>query len=180
MKSSFHRLILFLIFLLNYLWLPFPELDEILDNSLKWTLLQLNSLNLWQLLPWNFPLNGLRADPTENTVFYSPLFILGVFTDQLPRNRRPSVVRVASCGNVFTESLPSNGSIHYNNIWIFQGIMYVEFQNIRLHPVDGLRCVWFVCMFPIGSCVQRKDIALPIGPSWVDFPWGRRQSSASE
>jgi hypothetical protein len=44
MKSSCHNLITFLPFLLNHLELPFPEPDPILDNnSLKWTLLQLNS-----------------------------------------------------------------------------------------------------------------------------------------
>jgi hypothetical protein len=63
------------------------------SNSLKWTLLQLNSLNFWQelpqmnssstelsqlltrtnLLPWNFPLYSLGADPTENAIFYCPV-----------------------------------------------------------------------------------------------------------
>jgi hypothetical protein len=34
-----------------------------------------------------------------------------VFTDLLPSNGRPIVVRFSSCGNVFMASLPSNGSI---------------------------------------------------------------------
>jgi hypothetical protein len=45
MKSSFHLLIPFFPFLLNYLLLPFPELDPILDNNTNITLLRLNSLN---------------------------------------------------------------------------------------------------------------------------------------
>jgi hypothetical protein len=49
MTSSFHSLIPFLPFLLSYLGLPSPELDPVLDNSLKWTRLQLNSLDFWQL-----------------------------------------------------------------------------------------------------------------------------------
>jgi hypothetical protein len=40
--------------------------------------------------------------------------VLGVFTDPLPSNRRPIVPCVGSRGNVFTESLPSNGSIRHN------------------------------------------------------------------
>jgi hypothetical protein len=37
-----------------------------------------------------------------------------VFTDPLPSVRRPVVARVGSRGNVFTESLPSNGCIRHN------------------------------------------------------------------
>jgi hypothetical protein len=33
----------------------------------------------------------------------------------LPSNGRPIVARVCFRGNVFTESLPSNGSIHHNS-----------------------------------------------------------------
>jgi hypothetical protein len=40
--------------------------------------------------------------------------VSGVFTDPLPNNRHPNVGRVGSRGNVFTESLPSNGSIRHN------------------------------------------------------------------
>jgi hypothetical protein len=41
--------------------------------------------------------------------------VLDVFTYPLPSNRHPIVALVYSRGNVFTESLPSNGSIHHNN-----------------------------------------------------------------
>jgi hypothetical protein len=70
MKSSLHSPIPSLPFLLNHLRLPSPELDPILDNSLKLTLLQLNSLNFWQLTDsfWNFPLCSLGADPTPSCV----------------------------------------------------------------------------------------------------------------
>jgi hypothetical protein len=47
-KSSLFRPIPSLLFLANHLALTSTELDQILDNSLKWTLLQLNSLNFRQ------------------------------------------------------------------------------------------------------------------------------------
>jgi hypothetical protein len=37
-----------------------------------------------------------------------------MFIDPLPSNGRPIVACVRLCGNVFTESLPNNGSIHHN------------------------------------------------------------------
>jgi hypothetical protein len=45
------------------------------------------------------------------------LIVLSVFTDLLPSNRRPIVARVGSRKNIFTESLPSNGSIRHNIIY---------------------------------------------------------------
>jgi hypothetical protein len=53
-----------------------------------------------------------------------PCIVLGVFTDPLPSNRRPIVGRVGSRGNVFTESLSSNGSIRHN---IFTPVSIVFF-----------------------------------------------------
>jgi hypothetical protein len=43
--------------------------------------------------------------------------VLGMFTDPLPSNRRPIFAPVGSQGNVFTESLPSNGSIRHNTFY---------------------------------------------------------------
>jgi hypothetical protein len=40
--------------------------------------------------------------------------VLGIFTDPLPSNRCSIVTGVGSLGNVFTESLSSNGSIRHN------------------------------------------------------------------
>jgi hypothetical protein len=40
--------------------------------------------------------------------------VLDVFIDPLLSNRRPIVPRVGSRENVFTESLPSNGSLRHN------------------------------------------------------------------
>jgi hypothetical protein len=40
--------------------------------------------------------------------------VLGVFSEPLPSNRRLIVAHFGSRGNVFTESLPSNGSVRYN------------------------------------------------------------------
>jgi hypothetical protein len=40
--------------------------------------------------------------------------VLGVLTDPLPSNRSPIVARVGFRENVFTESLPSNGSTRHN------------------------------------------------------------------
>jgi hypothetical protein len=38
----------------------------------------------------------------------------GLFTDPLPSNERPIAERAGSRGNVFIESLPSNGSMRHN------------------------------------------------------------------
>jgi hypothetical protein len=73
MKFYFHSLTDLLPFHLNQFRLSSPELNPVLGNYLKWTLLQLKSLNFWQLLPWNFPLYSLGVEPTENTVFYCPV-----------------------------------------------------------------------------------------------------------
>jgi hypothetical protein len=42
---------------------------------------------------------------------YSPYCLRDMFTAPLPSNWRPIVARFSCRGNVFTESLPSNGSI---------------------------------------------------------------------
>jgi hypothetical protein len=113
-KSSLHCLIPFFPFLLNHLRLPSPELDPILDKNS--TLLQLNSLNFWQLKRPSFFLYNPLTWTTQKT---QPLCCWeGSFTDPLPRNGRPIVARVRFLGNVFTESLPSNKSIPHNIIKI--------------------------------------------------------------
>jgi hypothetical protein len=43
-----------------------------------------------------------------------PRIVFGMFNDPLSSNSRPIVGRVGSRGNMFTESLPSNGSIRHN------------------------------------------------------------------
>jgi hypothetical protein len=50
----------------------------------------------------------------RKTRLLSSRIVLSVFTDPLSSNRRPLVARVGSHGNVFTESLPSNGSLYHN------------------------------------------------------------------
>jgi hypothetical protein len=92
MKSSMHSLIHFLQLLLAHLRLPSPELDPVLDNSLKRPFLSLYN-----------PL----ARTTQET--QPPYCVEVLITDPLPSNGRP-VARVRFRGNMFTESLPSNGS----------------------------------------------------------------------
>jgi hypothetical protein len=53
------------------------------------------------------------VDPQKTPSSIIPYYLC-VFTNQLPRNRRPIVARVGSRGNVFTGSLPSNGSVCHN------------------------------------------------------------------
>jgi hypothetical protein len=121
-KSSLHRLILSLPFLLNHLGLTSPELDPILDNnSLKLTLLQLNSLNFWQKISQTtfLPLYKLSARTTQKT--QRLCCWQGLFPDPLPSNWRLIVARVRFRGDVFTESLPSNGSICHN--------IYIRLEN---------------------------------------------------
>jgi hypothetical protein len=143
MKSSFHRLIPFLPFLLNHLGLPSPELHPILDKSLKWTLLQ---LNFWKQL--TAPLELLVIWPRgvhhgKHRLLLSRI-VLGVFTDSLPSNRCPTVARLASRGNVFTESLPSNGSICHN---IYRNIYSTRKKDISNHEAwqTGLIVCFKIC-----------------------------------
>jgi hypothetical protein len=113
MKSSCHSLIPFLLFLLSHLRLPSPELDPFLNNNwLNWTLLQVNSLNFWRQL--KRPSLTFYNTSTRTTQKTQPLYCSeSLFTDLLPCSGRPIVTRVGSRGNVLTESLPSNGSIHH-------------------------------------------------------------------
>jgi hypothetical protein len=101
MKSSFQSLIHFLPFLLNHLRLPSTELD---NNSLKWTLLQLKSLNCWQLLAWNFPLYSLGVEPTENTVIYCAA-LSSAYVQYIPLLRMLNPAEMC---------LPSDGSMLHN------------------------------------------------------------------
>jgi hypothetical protein len=102
MKSSLRSLINFFPFRLSHLRLPSRELDPIHDNN--------------SLLPWNFSLYSLGADPTEKNLLLLSRIVLGVFIDPLPSNRRPIIARVGSRVNVFTEPLPSIESICHNNL----------------------------------------------------------------
>jgi hypothetical protein len=90
-----------------------------------------------QLLTINWPLESSRymprADPTENTAFYWP-----VFTDPLPSNISPSVAHVGFRGNVFTESLPSNGSIRHNinsSAEFIIGLLETSLRSDKLTPL---------------------------------------------
>jgi hypothetical protein len=100
MKFSLHSLIHFLPFLVNHLRVPSPEFDQILDNNCS-------------LETSRYIASG--RTPGKHRLLLSRID-LGVFTDPLPSNRRPTVARVGSRGNVFTESLPINGSIRHNII----------------------------------------------------------------
>jgi hypothetical protein len=117
-KPCFHSLIPFLPFLLNHIRLPSPELDPFLDNNwLKWTLLQPNSLRSWQQLtaPLQLPVVWPRGEPHGKHCLLLSRIVLRVFTDPLPSNKRPIVARFGSRGNMFTESLPSNGYTCHND-----------------------------------------------------------------
>jgi hypothetical protein len=60
----------------------------------------------------------------------------GLFTDPLPSNERPIVAHVGSHGSVFTESLPTDGSMRHNiitdmqTIWIHVASFYVNFHQL--------------------------------------------------
>jgi hypothetical protein len=55
-----------------------------------------------------------RSGPHEKHPLILRRIVLGVFIDPLPSNKRSIVASVGSRGNVFTESLSSNGSIRHN------------------------------------------------------------------
>jgi hypothetical protein len=66
--------------------------------------------------------------------------VLGVFTDLLHSNRRPVAARVVSRVDVFTESLPSNGSIRHNINIDLREIGWSAMDWINLpHGRDGWR-----------------------------------------
>jgi hypothetical protein len=77
-----------------------------------------SSAELSQLLTTGCSLETSRyvvsGGPHEEHRLLLSRIVLGVFSDPLPSNRRPIVARVGSRGNVFTESLPSNGFIRHN------------------------------------------------------------------
>jgi hypothetical protein len=109
-KFSFRNLIPFLPFLLIHLILPSPELNPFLEsNSLKWTLLQLNSLNfshqLTQIISSATELPQLPTTTNSNDRL-CPL----ISPRHGPRRRQPLYCWDA----LFTHPLPSNGSISHN------------------------------------------------------------------
>jgi hypothetical protein len=55
-----------------------------------------------------------------------------VFIDPLPSNGRPIVVRIGSRGNVFTESLPSNGYTRHNINGTL--VFYTEVSCVQFGP----------------------------------------------
>jgi hypothetical protein len=88
-----------------------------------------------------------------------------VFTDPLPNNRRPIVAGAGFRGNVFSESLPSNGSIRHNmktrNTFYEQNVEFsftkslydaVSIQTVRRRMVRmadelkgfGRKCSWLI------------------------------------
>jgi hypothetical protein len=99
MKSSFRSLIPFLPFLPNRLRLPHADLDPLLDNNSPQT----------TFCPFIRPRHGPRRKHILSIAEKACLLIRCLAIDVL-------LSRVGSRGNVFTESLPSNGSIRHNII----------------------------------------------------------------
>jgi hypothetical protein len=111
---SLHRLFFLMPFLLNHIRLPSPELGAILDNKSP------------AHIPagWRLETKFFSATASFGTLYNhfawttkktQPLYCWeGVFTAPLLSSRRSIVTRVGSHGNVFTESLPSNGYAYYN------------------------------------------------------------------
>jgi hypothetical protein len=69
-------------------------------------------------------------DPNGKHHLLLSRIVLGVFNDLLHRNIRPIIVSVGSCENVFTESLPSSGSVHQEFILILFNIFSTEITLI--------------------------------------------------
>jgi hypothetical protein len=71
----------------------------------------------------------------------------------LPSNRRLTAVHLGSCGNVFTKSLASNGSIRHNILTHlhFQTLdeNYKSFVSKCEYAVEMIRCQ--------GHCIQHND-----------------------
>jgi hypothetical protein len=97
-----------------------------------------SSTELYQLLTtgtFRYVLSG-RIQRKKNLL--SSRIILGVLTDPLPSNKRSMVALIGSCWNVFSESLPSNGSIQHS-IFILNGrdsnLHSRGSENLRSHTV---------------------------------------------
>jgi hypothetical protein len=124
MKSSLHSLIHFLWFLLNHLQLRSPELNTILNNNL----LKRPSLSLYNPSAWT-------THKTQHLYCWESLF-----TDPLPSNGHPIVVPLHFHRNVFTKSLPSNGSIHHNIIRNHQiQHPHVQYCDMRAESRNSLK-----------------------------------------
>jgi hypothetical protein len=76
-----------------------------------------------------------------------------MFTGPLPSNRSPTVANVGSRGNVFTKSLPSNGSIHHNIL------IHLNFQTLDDNCKSSVsKCAYAVEMICCqGHCSQQND-----------------------
>jgi hypothetical protein len=101
----------------------------------------------------------------------------GLFSEPLPSNGRPIVARVRLRGNMFTESLPSNGSIRHNIIGRYIGPKqysgYWQVPKITHKNLVGpIRCVfkgvakrlWDV--MPCSSVLRRLRNIGEIVPDW--------------
>jgi hypothetical protein len=102
MKSSLHRLIPFLPLFCKW---KFRRLD-----SVQFFCSQAHNLVGWSL---ETRLLFHTAEHSFITTSHGPRRKHSLITDPLPSNGRPIAVRVGSHRNVFTESLPSNGSIRH-------------------------------------------------------------------
>jgi hypothetical protein len=91
----------------------------------------------------SFSLYNPSARTTQKT---QPLYCWeGLFPDPLPSNGRTTVARVCFRGNVFTESLPSNGSIRHS-IYIHD----TQYHNPKTRRHDALG----TCAFTFASFIK--------------------------
>jgi hypothetical protein len=87
----------------------------------------------------------------------------GMFAELLPINGPPIVARVRFRGNVFTESLPSNGSIRHNNIGRYIGPMkysgYWQLPKVtHTNLVGPIRFVFKAVAKWFGDAMPRSSI----------------------
>jgi hypothetical protein len=128
MKSPFHSLFPFLPFLLNHLRLPSPDATQFsttTDCSAWLRCLYSTTSVLYFRTLLIITLHGPRGK-------HSLYCWRGLFTAALPSNRLPTVARVGSRGNVFTESLINNGYTRTFLNFIFKDISTI---------LDGLRVI---------------------------------------
>jgi hypothetical protein len=138
MKPSLHSLIHLLSFLLNHLRLPCPELDPILDNISNFTAHSTNE---------HFFITTLHGLRRKHSLYCKG----GVFTDTLTSSGHPIVAPVCFLGNVFTESLPSNGyTCHNIEMGLVPGNglvmkMFLRRNTSRFHFRQVLNIVSWIC-----------------------------------
>jgi hypothetical protein len=85
-----------------------------------------------------------------------------MFTDPLPSNIRPIFARVGSRRNVFTESLPSSGSIRHGN----KILDLLRFSSVKSSLCTSLGMVRLQ-YYLFARQKMRGNVNMKVGGGWI-------------